>query len=685
MKQRRASTCGVAMAICLAMATNGLCGTPWLEGFAFRQMLTVTNLAAIAENQVNFPLPVKLHAGNFNFNHANPDGLDVRFTADDGVTPLSFERERHDSAAQQAEYWVKLPQLSSGGQTTFYLYSTLAPQADASTPADVWNSDYLFVFHLAQQNTNVVQDSTAYGRDGTNANGVALGAAGCVNGAAGFLNSAEIRLPVFSRPARATFEVWFKPQAHQGRFYSIFTSGVNSGYALYLQSDGTLRSFIHTGTALVNLYGLTGADLNEWNYAVDIWGDTAPGRKVYLNGELDNSLDSAGIPYPGWNAERTIGGSSMNSILDEIRLSSVARSAAWIRAQNAAIRDRLLAYGEEETRPLWLDGYRYRRRIAVTNSAAIRSDLTDFPVLVKLTDANFNFYKSSADGADVRFTMSDGVTPLSFERERHSRDTRQAEYWVRMPRLYAGTADAIYLYHSPAELPDASDPAAVWDSNYLFVHHLTATGGASLVFDSTANARTGTAVNVTLGTEGFIAGGVGNDGVTDHRIRLLDTTSSRPWTATFEVLFKKNSPDTLQRMIMIHGVNYAYWLGINATNHLQSYVHQGNGEYQHVGASLLAPGQWHYAVGIYSSWAGRKIYANGELDADWNNLHVPYGVWWVYKNMSHNFNGEIDEVRLSSVVRSAAWIHAQHVSMRDQLLEVGAMEFTDQGSILLIR
>jgi hypothetical protein len=383
MKQKYTLKCGLAMAVCLAVAANGMCEAPWLEGFTSRQLLTVTNLAPITENLADFPLPVRLHAGNFDFRHANTDGLGIRFTADDGVTPLSFERERHDSATQQAEYWVRLPQLASDGPTKFYLYATQAPLADA-----------------------------------------------------------------------------------------------------------------------------------------------APGRKLYLNGELDNTLNDAGYPYGNWHTERVIGGWQMNAVLDEVRLSRVVRSPAWLRAQNAAIRDRLLAYGAAQTRQFWLEGYRYRRRIAITNTAAIRGTLGDFPVLVKLTDANFNFFKSSPGGTDIRFTMSDGVTPLSFERERHSRDTRQAEYWVRIPRLHAGTADTFYLYHSPEELPDASDPASVWDSNYLFVHHMAATGGATRVYDSTANAMTGTAANVTLGVEGFISGGVLTDGIAGHWISLANAFSA---------------------------------------------------------------------------------------------------------------------------------------------------------------
>jgi hypothetical protein len=255
---------------------------------------------------------------------------------------------------------------------------------------------------------------------------------------------------------------------------------------------------------------------------------------------------------------------------------------------------------------------------------------------------------------------------------------------VRIPRLHAGTADTFYLYHSPEELPDASDPASVWDSNYLFVHHMAATGGATRVYDSTANAMTGTAANVTLGVEGFISGGVLTDGIAGHWISLANAFS-RPTSDTFEVMFKNNSPDTLQRMIFIYGNNNAYWFGINATNQLESYVHQGNSIYRYAGASLISTGQLYYAADVYSSWAGRSIYANGELDAAWNNMHYPHEPWWVNKIIGYGFNGELDEVRFSKSVRSASWIHAQHVSMHDRLLEVGTLEFTAQGSVLMVR
>jgi len=71
----------------------------------------------------------------------------------------------------------------------------------------------------------------------------------------------------------------------------------------------------------------------------------------------------------------------------------------------------------------WLSGYTYRRKITL-DYTKFPSTLTDFPLLVKLTAANFDFSKIlTAGGLDVRFTSSDGSTLLKFDREFHGQIT----------------------------------------------------------------------------------------------------------------------------------------------------------------------------------------------------------------------------------------------------------------------
>ena len=66
-----------------------------------------------------------------------------------------------------------------------------------------------------------------------------------------------------------------------------------------------------------------------------------------------------------------------------------------------------------------LSGYQYKRAITL-DYTKFASDLTDFPLLVKLTDSNFDFSKIlTSGGLDIRFTEDDEETLLKFEREFH--------------------------------------------------------------------------------------------------------------------------------------------------------------------------------------------------------------------------------------------------------------------------
>lgn len=51
----------------------------------------------------------------------------------------------------------------------------------------------------------------------------------------------------------------------------------------------------------------------------------------------------------------------------------------------------------------WYDGsWTYRKTVTFTNSASTEN-LTNFPILVKLTASNFDFTKAQSAGQDIRF------------------------------------------------------------------------------------------------------------------------------------------------------------------------------------------------------------------------------------------------------------------------------------------
>jgi hypothetical protein len=90
------------------------------------------------------------------------------------------------------------------------------------------------------------------------------------------------------------------------------------------------------------------------------------------------------------------------------------------------------------------------------SSDNINSTLTDFPVAVILDNTNFDFSAAQADGSDVRFTTADGITLLTFERERHDNTGEQGVYWVKIPSVSSTENTVFYLYYGNSEATDAS-------------------------------------------------------------------------------------------------------------------------------------------------------------------------------------------------------------------------------------
>ena len=64
----------------------------------------------------------------------------------------------------------------------------------------------------------------------------------------------------------------------------------------------------------------------------------------------------------------------------------------------------------------------------IINNTASSENLENFPVLVHLTDSNFNFSKAEVDGADIRFY--NGISLLDYEIENWGNITTYNENWA---------------------------------------------------------------------------------------------------------------------------------------------------------------------------------------------------------------------------------------------------------------
>jgi uncharacterized repeat protein (TIGR01451 family) len=135
--------------------------------------------------------------------------------------------------------------------------------------------------------------------------------------------------------------------------------------------------------------------------------------------------------------------------------------------------DALMVFGQEnnieQIGPEWLDtDWNYRTPIVINNNSG--GTLTDYQILIKLDDSNFDFSKAKSGGSDVRFTGNDGETELDYWIESWSKSNNLAYIWVNVSVLPMGTTQ-IYIYYDnddPKEgnISSGSDTFIFFEDNW---------------------------------------------------------------------------------------------------------------------------------------------------------------------------------------------------------------------------
>ncbi|OGJ60368.1 hypothetical protein A3A67_02190 [Candidatus Peribacteria bacterium RIFCSPLOWO2_01_FULL_51_18] len=315
----------------------------------------------------------------------------------------------------------------------------------------------------------------------------------------------------------------------------------------------------------------------------------------------------------------------------------------------------------------WLSGWNYRKEMTISKTN-VDSALTDFPLLVKITNDTAIGPASQSNGYDIRFTSSTGAL-LKYEREKYEYGSGSGSgvFWVKVPVVNSASDTTIYVYYGNPSASDGQNVHQVWDSNFKGVWHMS---GATLhTTDSTSNGNNGTNNGVTA-TAGQMDGGASFGGVNDVNVgnkaslNLSGQMTLSAWVkttvvnSTYDVILSKNSPsDTFQ-------------LGINATgNKMYFQTWNTDGATKDVFSdNVPSTSTWYYLSGVMDASNNLKLYVNGsqQIDTDTlagtlrtNEANVMFG------QVSGNYylNGSLDEVRVSDTARSAAWIKFEYYNM----------------------
>lgn len=372
------------IAICLLIpASIVYADDTWgLGGWAYRKQLTFDNTAS-AENLENFPVLVHLDDTNIDWTKVQNSGEDIRFTDSNGIDLLDYEIELWDDT-NDAWIWVEVPQIDLGVDTDYiYMYYGNEDAVDGQNVAGTWNANYVAVYHMDDDpDTSHIVDSTGIDGDGTKVGAnEPIETNGLIAKGQGFDDTndkIDIQDEVFATES-FTIEAWVMKVnwiedysintvtilgkdgdhvASQGlRFQIVYRS---NGAVGYLRLYTKIADGVAINHSFMSDYGNLASNKTDFadgvycsitrdyftKTAQFYWNGIDAGNDVNAGTEGDaNGVDNAVLGYHPNQTEY------LDAIMDEVRISNIARSADWIEATDLNFDETFITFGSEENVP----------------------------------------------------------------------------------------------------------------------------------------------------------------------------------------------------------------------------------------------------------------------------------------------------------------------------------------------
>jgi uncharacterized repeat protein (TIGR01451 family) len=338
--------------------------TSLLSAWKYSRKITIdhTKVGSGTTDEANFPILISLTSDTGLSTHALTSGNDILFTASDGVTVLSYERESYSSGTLVA--WVKVPTLSHTTDTVLYMYYGNSSASDQQNKTAVWDSNYQGVWHLGQTPSSTkpdMLDSTSGANNGSSQGSpLPAQAAGQIDGSLtlssnnlNYISTANSFAP--GTNSSETVQAWIKTTTGaSNKVVGFETSQLQSGTTdssqadrqIYLQAGGKVRFGTWNITTGVANMAISTSAVNDgtWHSLVGVRDNTTSKLYLYVDGVLQATTNSTmGQAYTAgyWrigsyhiSAGQWFGNDGyFNGSVDEVRVSQIARSTDWVATE----------------------------------------------------------------------------------------------------------------------------------------------------------------------------------------------------------------------------------------------------------------------------------------------------------------------------------------------------------------
>ena len=614
---------------------------------------------------------------------------DLIFTSDAAcTTKLNWEVASYNAASGAIEVWVNIPILSTTTDTAFYMcYNNSAVSTYQGGATSTWDSSFQAVYHLNNNAGNTtVTESTSNANTGTNTTNTSTTttAGQITNGFnyAGNYGTVGSHIAALDGVGSATISAWINPNSLAQSKY--FVSQADNSFSSYWEfgTDNTyindLALQVNGGSCSTNTHPLSSG---SWQYVTFVLtgGNSYGSRcKIYYNGSsitpgfdgLNSVLPSNTYAIALAENKDALAASKFDGKLDEVRVSTTARSAGWIATEynNQSLPDKAHGAGGFYT---------------MGSETSLGVDETNFPVLVFCsactylkTGANSGQIQKTATlngqtvPVDLIFTSdAAGQTLLNWEVASYNAATGDTEVWVKIPTLSHTADTVIYMWYNNANIAATylGSATSVWDSNYKGVWHLP-NGTTLAAKDSTSNGRNGTLENSPPATTGKIDGAASLNGTSqwiDTGVPMSD--------------FVTTTDGTFEGWAYLTGAAQGSDTDVSGSPIFQD-ANEGDNTYGWIGFGASSEGVWYGSINnnvkvtapytlnvwthvVYTFTGGTStLYINGSSVSS-TAVGAPVLAGNAALGLSFNdnhFPGYLDEVRASNVARPVDWITTEY-------------------------
>jgi len=314
-------------------------------------------------------------------------------------------------------------------------------------------------------------------------------------------------------------------------------------------------------------------------------------------------------------------------------------------------------------------------------SLPLSASEANFPLLIRFNKDNFDFSQAKSKGEDIRFSAD--TKDFAYQIEEWDAAKGTASIWVKIPEIRGNSRQEIKMFWgNPGAKSESNGKAVFNESNgYLSVWHM----------DDTVKDEVGTLESTDTGTTPS-SGMIGSsrhfdDGKGINCGEKITSYPSGSSQHTSEAWFRAGKPNTT---ILAWGNDEPQGkVTMQFASPPHIYMDCWFSDANVFSAGNLSINQWIHVVHTYSKGDSR-IYVNGILDGVSttseaqqairkngrgsaltikNPVRMAIGGW--YDN--YHFIGDIDEVRISKVVRSADWVRLQYENQKPMQTLVGSL------------